>query len=370
MLLALGVKPPVAIIAHGWWTVDGEKMSKSKGNVVDPFKMAEVYGVDPFRYFLLREVPFGNDGDFSERALVGRINSDLANDLGNLLNRTLQMIVNYFEGKVPEVESDQDISSLAIEVLGKIEQYYEDFAFDEVLKIIWAFISRGNKYIDETMPWKLAKEEHNSEGNLKLAQVLRTLYEVLRMTALLISPFMPDTANRLWTQLGLTGDVSKLKLDEQKWDSAGAVTVKKAEVLFPRIDIAKWEESRNIKKNEESVKTDQIIHEAAVGIDSFRAIELRVAQVESVSEIPKAKKLYKLEVNLGYEKRVIVSGIREYVTPEELVGKRIVVVTNLEPATLCGVQSNGMLLAASSPDHSILSIVTLDRDVPLGSRVT
>ena len=251
MLLALGVTPPVAIIAHGWWTVDGEKMSKSKGNVVDPFKMAEVYGVDPFRYFLLREVPFGNDGDFSERALVGRINSDLANDLGNLLNRTLQMIVNYCGGVVPEANADSEISSLAAQALEKIDKYYEDFAFDEVLKVIWGFISRGNKYIDETMPWKLAKEEQNPEARIKLMQVLRTLYEILRRTALLISPFMPDTANNVWTQLGLTGDVSKLKLDEQTWNSIGEVTVKKAEVLFPRIDIAKWEELRNKTKKED-----------------------------------------------------------------------------------------------------------------------
>ena len=368
MLLALGENPPAAIIAHGWWTVDGEKMSKSRGNVVDPFKMAEVYGVDAFRYFLLREVPFGNDGDFSERALVGRINSDLANDLGNLLNRTLQMIVNYFEGKVPEVKADQEISSIAAEVLKKIDPYYEEFAFDEVLKTIWAFISRGNKYIDETMPWKLAKEDLNSEGNLKLAQVLRTLYEILRMTALLISPFMPDTANRLWAQLGLAGDVSTLKLDEQEWDSTGSVKVNKAEVLYPRIDIAKWEESRN--KKDDEVKVDQIIHEEMVEIESFRKLELRVAQIDAVSEIPKVKKLYKLEIDLGYEKRVIVSGIREYFSPEELIGKRIVVVANLKPAKICGVESKGMLLAASTPDHNKLTLVTLDKDIPLGSRVS
>ena len=367
MLIALGVTPPVAIIAHGWWTVDGEKMSKSKGNVVDPFKMAEVYGVDPFRYFLLREVPFGNDGDFSERALVGRINSDLANDLGNLLNRTLQMIVNYFEGKVPEVKSDQEFSSLAVEVLEKIDKYYEEFAFDEVLKTIWSFISRGNKYIDETMPWKLAREEANSEGNLKLAQVLKTLYEVLRRTALLISPFMPDTANRLWDQLGLTGDVSKLIIDEQEWDSAEHITVKKAEVLFPRIDIVKWEESRNIKKSEE--KAVVITHEEQIEIENFRSVEMRVAQVEAVSEVPRAKKLYKLNINLGYEKRVIVAGIREFISPEELLGKRIIVVANLKPAKLCGVESNGMLLAASSPDEAFFSLIVPDKDIPLGSRV-
>ena len=369
MLIALGVTPPVAIIAHGWWTVDGEKMSKSKGNVVDPFKMAEVYGADAFRYFLLREVPFGNDGDFSERALVGRINSDLANDLGNLLNRTLQMIVNYFEGVVPEVKADGEITSLAAQVLEKIDGHYEEYEFDEVLKTIWAFIGRGNKYIDETMPWKLGKEERNSQGNLKLAEVLRTLYEVLRLSALLISPFMPDTANKLWSQLGLTGDVSKLQLDEQKWNSVGSVVVKKSEVLFPRMDIAEWEKSRNVVKKAE-IESEQIVHEEQIGIENFRAIELRVARIDAVHEIPKAKKLYKLEIDLGYEKRVIVSGIREYFTPEELVGKRIVVVVNLKPAKLCGVESNGMLLAASTHDDKDLTIVVPDKDMPLGCRVT
>jgi methionyl-tRNA synthetase len=279
------------------------------------------------------------------------------------------MIVNYFEGKVPQVKADEDITSLAAQVLEKIDKHYEEYEFDEVLKTIWAFIGRGNKYIDETMPWKLAKEERNSQGNLKLAQVLRTLYEVLRMSALLISPFMPDTANKLWAQLGLTGDVSKLNLDEQEWDSVGEVLVRKAEVLFPRIDIAEWEKSRNSAKNAEN-ESKQIAHEEQIGIEGFRAVELRVAQIDAVHEIPKAKKLYKLDVNLGYEKRVIVSGIREYFTPEELIGKRIVVIVNLKPVKLCGVESNGMLLAASTPDDKDLTIVVPDKDIPLGCRVT
>lgn len=363
MLLALGLNPPTRVVAHGWWTVDGEKMSKSKGNVVDPFKIAADYGVDPFRYFLLREVPFGKDGDFSERALVGRINSDLANDLGNLLNRTLQMIVSYCGGIVPDAKPDAEISELAVNTIGDIDELYERYAFDEVLKTIWGFISRGNKYIDETMPWKLSKEDGEKD---KLNTVLRTLYEILRLSALLTAPFMPDTANKLWGQLGLSGDVSKMKIDEFKFGCCEPVTVNKAEVLFPRIDLKEWEAA---KKSTE-VKHDDPPHEETIAIEHFRGVELRVAQIEAVHEIPKAKKLYKLDVDLGYEKRVIVSGIREFFKPEELVGKRIIVVVNLKPAKLCGVESNGMLLAASTPGHEKLTVVTPEQDIPLGSRVS
>lgn len=367
MLMALGVNPPAATIAHGWWTVDGEKMSKSKGNVVDPFKMAEKYGCDPFRYFLLREVSFGNDGDFSERALVGRINSDLANDLGNLLNRTLQMIVNYCGGVVPTEAPDGEITAFADETSAKLDGCMDDFAYDEALKTIWTFISRGNKFIDETMPWKLAKEP---ESRAKLNSVLRTLYEMLRRTALYIAPFMPDTADRVWKQLGLEGKVVELKYDEQKWGGAEAVTVKKAEVLFPRMDIKELFDGVPAKPAAQEKPAEEITHEPEIEIENFKAAELRVAQVLAVTEIPKAKKLYKLDIDLGYEKRVIVSGIRQFFTPEELVGMKIIVVVNLKPAKLCGVESNGMLLAASTPGHGDLALVTIAKDLPVGCRVS
>jgi methionyl-tRNA synthetase len=374
MLLAAGVNPPVSVFAHGWWTVEGEKMSKSKGNVVDPFEMVGRYGADPFRYFLLREVPFGLDGDFSETALVGRINSDLANDLGNLLNRTLQMIDNFFEGVVPapgeKGEREREIEERAAAVLAEVDEKVEDFAFDDALKSIWSFISRGNKYIDETMPWKLAKEGKTSE----LACVLATLYDILRLCALLVAPFIPGTAARIWEQLGLGGEPVKMRFEDFKWGGhAAGRTVKKGSVLFPRIDLDAWKKEKAARTSPpaaEASAEQEIAHEEIVGIESFKAVEMRIARIISVEEIPKSKKLYKLTVDLGYETRTIVSGIKEHFTPEELLHKRIVVVVNLQPAKLCGVESNGMLLAAGDGKRTTLTLLTPDRDIPLGSRVS
>ncbi|MDO4786227.1 MAG: methionine--tRNA ligase, partial [Fretibacterium sp.] len=244
MLLALGLEPPVSVVAHGWWTVDGEKMSKSKGNVVDPFKMVELYGADAFRYFLLREVPFGHDGDFSEAALVGRINSDLANDLGNLLNRTLQMIVSYRDGVVPAAglddPLDRELRALAETTLGRVDEAMERFAFDDALKAIWALIGRANKYIDETMPWKLAKEGPSE----RLDSVLSSLYEALRLSALLVAPYMPGTSRRIWAQLGLEGKPLERVYDDFAWGEGSGAVVRKAEVLFPRIDLEAWKKVR------------------------------------------------------------------------------------------------------------------------------
>ncbi|MFA7621271.1 MAG: methionine--tRNA ligase [Aminobacteriaceae bacterium] len=374
MLLAIGVNPPVSVFAHGWWTVEGEKMSKSKGNVVDPFDMARRYGADPFRYFLLREVPFGLDGDFSEAALVGRINSDLANDLGNLLNRTLQMIDNYFNGSLPSAGKggalEERIARLAADTLAEVDVKIEDFSFDEALKAIWAFISRGNKYIDETMPWAMAKEERTEE----LAVVMNTLYDVLRLTAMLLAPFIPGTAARMWDQLGLEGEPAALRYEDVKWgERHDGIKVRKGKVLFPRIDLAEWKKAHEAEaaaKAQEAAEEPVIEHEPIVPIDAFKAIELRVAQIVEVNEIKKSKKLYRLTVDLGYERRTIVSGIKDFFTPEELLGKRIIVVVNLQPATLCGVESNGMLLAVGDGKRTALSLLVPDRDIPLGNRVS
>jgi methionyl-tRNA synthetase len=373
LLMALDLEPPKMVFAHGWWTVDGDKMSKSKGNVVDPFEMAELYGPDPFRYFLLREVPFGLDGDFSERGLVQRINSDLANDLGNLLNRTLQMMTKYRGGVVPSrvcpTELESSIRAMGEDVTAQVDSLLERFAFDEALKAIWSFIGRANKYIDETMPWKLGNEGRGEE----LDRVLRTLFEALKLSAQLVYPFMPDAASRIWSQLGLDGQVGEGRI-RWSFDPIPEVRVTKGEVLFPRIDVKAWEEEyakRLAKRAGADTDMDYSDHEEEVTIDHFKRVELRVAEVLSAEPVPKSDKLYKLELDLGYEKRTIVSGIRDFYRAEELVGKRIIVICNLKPSVIRGVKSNGMLLAAESPSKSnfTLGLLTVDRDVPLGSRI-
>ena len=368
VLLALGVNLPEEIFAHGWWTVDGEKMSKTRGNVVDPFKMVNDYGIDPFRYFLLREVPFGNDGDFSERALVSRINSDLANDLGNLLNRTLQMIRSYRAGVVPASDEPGGLSELSAKTLAEIDSAMNEYQYDSALKAIWEFIGRANKFIDETMPWKLAKDETQ---NKQLDFVLLNLYEALRLTAMMIAPVMPSTAKRIWTQLGISEDPVTEKFDAFTWGQGAGNHIGDSEVLFPRIDIKEWEKSKEAEKMQSEAPA--IEHENEITIDSFKAVEMRVAQITKCEEIPRSKKLYKLEVDLGYEKRTVCSGIKAFFKPEELVNKRVILVTNLKPAKLCGIESNGMILAASVKKDGVsesLTLIAPEGDIPLGSRVS
>jgi len=371
MLIAAGVNPPVSVFAHGWWTVEGEKMSKSKGNVVDPFEMVDIYGTDPFRYFLLREVPFGVDGDFSESAMVQRINSDLANDLGNLLNRTLQMIKGYRDNVVPSAtamtELDLQIKDKVKGTLEDVEKNMDSFAFDEALKSIWVLIGRGNKYIDETMPWKLGRE-----GDLeRLDTVLAVLYELLSVIGLLISPFIPEAAEKMWTQLGHAGNLLDEKLANYQWGTYMVnSTICKGDILFPRIDMDKWQQEKAQRDAKKGVIADPGDHESEIDIDFFKNLELRVAKITSVEGIPKANKLYKIGIDLGYEHRTIVSGLKEHFSEKELVGKRIIVVCNLKPAKLRGVLSNGMLLAASANNKSELTLLTTDKDIALGSRIS
>ena len=390
ILMAMDLNPPVRVFAHGWWTVEGDKMSKSKGNVVDPLEMLELYGADAFRYFVLREVPLGNDGDFSELGLVQRINSDLANDLGNLLNRTLQMIEKYSGGLLPDAsvlrqanDLDLALERASRETISRMDREIEDFALDSALKTLWSLISAGNKYIDETQPWKLGKDDPEKPAK-RLDIVLRSLWEVLRLASILVFPYIPETARRIWSQLGLPGSVDAVRIHNWNWgDAVGKIEVKKGDVLFPRIDVPKWKEGKTardrakqeaLRANSQKPRPDQAADKPAfeqIDIDDFKKLEIRVARIEQVEDVEKADKLFKLHIDLGSEKRLIVSSIKEFFAPDELIGKKILVLCNLKPAKFRGIESKGMLLAASADDgnHEILSLAVVDDSFPVGALV-
>ncbi len=360
MLMALGLELPKQVFGHGWLLVDGGKMSKSKGNVVDPVVLVNMFGADAVRYYLLREIPFGSDGLFNNEIFIKKVNTDLANDLGNLLSRTIAMVYKYFDGVIqaPTCKEaiDDELINLALSTPGKVEASIDALKIPEALESIWTLISRANKYIDETTPWILAKDEEKKE---RLGTVLYNLLETLRFVSVMISPFLTETSAKINEQLN-TKVTTWESLKEFNGTVAGNKVVK-GDVIFPRIDVEeKLAELEALKPapvkpaNEELVKNP--IKEE-ITIDDFDKIDLRVVKVLECEPVKKAKKLLKLKVDLGGEERQVISGIAQYYKPEELVGKYVVLVANLKPVKLRGELSQGMILAAAPSDDSELLLV-------------
>lgn len=381
MLMAAGLPLPEKVFGHGWLVLEGEKMSKSKGNVVDPVVLCDKYSADAVRYFLCRDVPFGQDGSYSEAALVHRINVDLANDLGNLVHRSQAMNEKYFDRLVPpgvELAGDDQIGqlvrelrNLAGETVAEYRRQMDALGLGEALTAIWKLVGRANKFIDETAPWNLAKDQ-SPAGRERLQTVMNALAETIRLVAYLIYPVMPVTAGKIWDQLGLSsrGPIADQHLEDAEWGRLPAgVEFRRAEPLFPRIDPA------TLDLAPEDAATAPVSPAAApasaelLDIADFQKLDLRVARVLRAERIAGADKLLKLQIDLGTEQRQIVAGIALHYQPEELVGKHIVVVANLKPAKLRGELSQGMLLAASTADHAVLGLITPERIVPPGSRV-
>ena len=360
MLLSAGIKLPDSIVAHGWWTSEGEKMSKSKNNVVNPYDEIKKYGVDAFRYYLLREASFGTDGDYSTKGVVGRLNSDLANDLGNLLNRTLGMYKKYFGGIIVASDEnepiDDEIKSMFDETVTEINKYMYYFEFSKALETLWKFISRLNKYIDETMPWALAKDETKK---LRLAAVMNILCEGLYKIAFFIAPFMPESAQKISAQLGIEKDITNLRFDDIKeWNVfKDGHKLGEASPIFPRIELEK-EEEKPAKK--------ELKIENPIDIKEFDKVQIKVVEILDVDKVEGADKLLKFKVFDGEFERQIISGIAKfYPDYKKLIGEKVMAVANLKFTKLKGELSQGMLL--TTEDKNGIALVKIDKNVQAGA---